>query len=114
MSKLQMPDRVPLEISHATKMRSCTLRVDRNSVARARASGIALHSWNGRKSEGTLLALDEIGKSIPADGTTEAKLTLVMLRKRGGFSEEMYYLRRGQGRKIKRRSIHPIQKREII
>ncbi|WP_214472075.1 hypothetical protein [Mesorhizobium sp. dw_380] len=80
----------------------------------SQASGIALHSRNWRKSDGTLLALNEIGKGNPADGTTDAKLTLVMLRKRGGFYEETYYLRRGQGRKIKRRSIHPIQKREII
>ena len=33
-----------------------------------------------------------------------------MLRKRHGFYEETYYLRRGQGTNIKRRSIHPIQK----
>ncbi|WJI38875.1 MULTISPECIES: hypothetical protein [Mesorhizobium] len=80
----------------------------------SQANGIALHSRNCRKNDATLLVLDEIGKGNPADGTTEAKLTLVMLRKRGGFNKEMYYLRRGQGRKIKRRSIHPIQKREII
>lgn len=41
-----------LETSHAPQMRSCTLRLDRNSIARVRAS-TALHSWNGRKSKGS-------------------------------------------------------------
>lgn len=38
-----------LETSHVPLMRSCTLRVDTNSIARVRASGIALHSWNREK-----------------------------------------------------------------
>ncbi|MER8691970.1 hypothetical protein NKI77_07295 [Mesorhizobium opportunistum] len=110
MSKFQMPDRVPLETSHAPRMRSCALRVDTLQPGQRHCSAQPELPEN----DATLLVLDEIGKGNPADGTTEAKLTLVMLRKRGGFNKEMYYLRRGQGRKIKRRSIHPIQKREII
>lgn len=45
----------------------------------------------GAEKRRKLLAFHEIGKGTSADGTTEAKLSLVMLRKRGGFNKEMYY-----------------------
>lgn len=63
----------------------------------------------GKRGEAPRFPCDRQGHPQPI-GTIKAKLTLIMLRKRRVFYKETYYLPRGQAGKIKRRSIHLIQK----